>query len=80
MVEGCFKAHLFAVVQWFEHHPFRNRLGDPVELWCYDLYESIGPASYLPVQRIQSKFVAGKDVFNQETLLVVMPLQQKVFI
>lgn len=80
MVHGSFKAHCFAAVQWFEHHPSRNYLGDPVELWCYNLFESLGPASYLPVQRIQSKFVAGRDTFQEETLLVVMPLNQKVFI
>ena len=80
MVSGSFRAHYFAVVRWFEHHPSRNLLGDPVELWCHDLYESLGPASYLPVQRIHTKFVAAKDKFNEETLLVVMPLQQKVFL
>ena len=72
--------HIFSVVNWFESHPSRNLLGDPVELWCHELHESIGPASFLPIQRIYSKFVAAVDKFDEETLLVVMPLTQKVFI
>lgn len=58
---GSMKAHYFAVVNWFEFHPSRHLLGDPVELWCSDLYELFGPASYLPVQRIYSKFVADRQ-------------------
>lgn len=77
-INGSMKAHIFAVVHWFEYHPSRYLLGDPVELWC-QLHESLGPASFLPIQRIHSKFVAAIDKFDEETLLVVMPLSQKVF-
>lgn len=80
MYHGSFKPHYFAFVQWFEQHPSRRLFGDPVELWCHDIYEQHGPASYLPIQRIQSKFVAGEDKVEDETLLFVMPLQQKVFL
>lgn len=79
-IGGSFKPHYFAVVDWFESHPSRDLLGDPIELWCHDLHEAFGSASYLPVQMIHSKFVAAKDSFNEETLLVVMPLSQKIFL
>ena len=79
-VDGRMIPHIFSVVNWFESHPSRNLLGDPVELWCHELHESIGLASFLPIQRIYSKFVAAVDKFDEETLLVVMPLTQKVFI
>lgn len=78
--QGSFVPHYFAFVQWFEQHPTRNLVGKPVELWCHDIYEQLGPASFLPVQRIQSKFVAGEGEVAGETLLFVMPLQQKVFL
>ena len=79
-VGGSFKPHYFAVVDWFEPHPSKGLLGNPIELWCSDLHEVFGPASFLPVQRVHSKFVGAKNKFNEETLLVVMPLPQKVFI
>ena len=78
-VARSLKFHLFAAVEWFKSHPSRNSLGNSVELWCYDLFESFGPASYLPVQRIQTRFVAAIDKLDVETLLVVMPLQQKIY-
>lgn len=62
-INGSMKARIFAVVHWFEYHPSRYLLGDPVELWC-QLHESLGPASFLPIQRIHSKFVAAIDKFN----------------
>ena len=79
-IGGTFKPLYFAVVDWFESHPSKGLLGDPIELWCHYLHEAFGPASFLPVQRIHSKFVGTKDIFDEETLLVVMPLPQKVFI
>lgn len=80
MLNGSFKPHIFAFVQWFEVHPLRHLLGDAVELWCHDTFEDPGPASFLPVQRIQSKFVAGEDKMDEETLLFVMPLHQKAYL
>lgn len=79
MTTESFKAHYFAVVEWFESHRSKNHFGSPIELWCYDMYESLGPATFLPVQRIKIKFVAGKEYINSESLLVVMPMQQNVF-
>ena len=60
-VGGSFKFHLFAVVEWFKPHPSKNSLGEPTEVWCYDLFEPFGTASYLPVQRINTAFVAAVD-------------------
>ena len=79
-IGGMFKPHYFAVVDWFESHPSKDLLGAPIELWCHDLHEAFGPASFLPVQRIYSKFVGAIDKITDETMLVVMPLPQKVFI
>ena len=77
---GVFKPHYFAFVLWYEEHPSKELLGKPIEIWCHDIFEALGPASFLPVQRIYSKFVAGTDEIDQETLLFVIPLHQKIFI
>ena len=79
-VGGSFKFHLFVVVDWFKPHPSKNSLGEPTEVWCYDLFEPFGTASYLPVQRINTAFVAAVDKLDVETLLIVMPLPQKIYI
>lgn len=79
-VDGSFKSHFFAFVEWFKAHDSRHLLGGPTEIWCHDLFEPLGPASFLPVQRIESKFVAAVDKLSEETVLVVMPLSQKIFL
>ena len=77
---GVYKPHYFAFVLWFEEHPSRMLLGEPVELWCNNIFEALGPASFLPMQRIHSKFVAGTDIIDEEMMLFVMPLQQKIYL
>lgn len=79
-IGGSFKPHFFAFVEWFKPHISRHILGNPAEVWCHDLFEPLGPASFLPVQMIQSKFVAAVDKLNEETVLIVMPLCQKIFL
>ena len=71
--------HYFAFVSWFERHPSSQVVGEPVEVWCH-IHEQLGPASFLPLQRIHSKLVAGEGEIEGENVLFVMPLQQKVFI
>lgn len=75
-VQGSYIPHYFAFVSWFEEHPSKNIIGDPVQVWC-KIPEQLGPASFLPVQRIHSKFVAGEGDVAGEEVLFVMPLQQK---
>ena len=45
----------FARVSWFQRHPDQHlggRSGVAPEIWCGSVYENIGPASFLPIQRI----------------------------
>lgn len=67
----------FARVNWFQYNPSRFICG-PSEVtpkvWCANLFDSFGPSSFLPVQRIFGKFVAGYDTLNRENVLFVLPL------
>ena len=72
-------AHIFAYVRWFLPHPLKHTMGAPVEVWCSKLFEPSGAASFIPFQRIHSKFVAGFQDIEGENLLCVCPLGQKVF-
>ena len=51
--------HTFALVKWFASHPARHHFGYPVEVWCSNLFDISGPSQFLPVNRINSQFVAG---------------------
>ena len=65
---------VLAHISWFSPHPDRHALGKPAELWCASLFESFGLKSYLPVTNITSRCAHGFRKWNDENLLVVVPL------
>ena len=73
----------FAFVRWFQYHPERFHCGVEgvvPEVWCPSLFESLGPASFIPVQRLSRKFVAGYDKISEENVLFVMPLERRILV
>ena len=77
-VNGHYETCILAAVRWFQAHLSRYSLGAPVEVWCKDLFECEGGASFIPVQRIHGKFIPAIDIFNGEHVLVVCPLARKL--
>ena len=63
-------------INWYQNHPERFYFGKPMKVCCKDLFEQLGPASFIPVQRICSKFVPAIDKIKGEN--VVCPLPRKV--
>ena len=69
---------ILATVQWFQSHPSRNCLGAPVEMWCKDLFELEGGATFIPVKRLHGKFIPTFDIIQGGNVLVVCPLPRKL--
>lgn len=70
--------HILAQVRWFAK-PNENVLkyyGKPVEAWLRDVYDVEGPSTYIPVQRIKSKFVYAYDRVGGNNVIVVMPRER----
>jgi len=42
-----------AHVKWFQEHNARYELLKPAEIWHDDLFKPLGPASYIPIEKIQ---------------------------
>ena len=78
IVNGQYLSCILASVHWFQAHPSRHALGAPVEVWCKDLFEPEGNASFIPVQRIHGKFIPALDIVEGENVLVVCPLPRKL--
>lgn len=66
--------HLLAFVEWYlpANYETRYMFGKPVELWRADLCRVVGSASFIPVQRIKSKFVHIPVQIQSRNLLVVV--------
>ena len=77
-VNGQYVRCILAAVRWFQAHPSRHCLGAPVEVWCKDLFETEGEASFIPIQRIHGKFIPAIDMVQREHVLVVCPLMRRL--
>lgn len=78
-IDGKQESLCMAKVRWFQRHPERHRIGRPHEIWCRNLFEMEGPCTFIPIQRIHSQFVAAYDVIDKERVLIVCPLQRKLY-
>ncbi|XP_070568393.1 uncharacterized protein [Ptychodera flava] len=71
--------HVIAVVEWFKPMENNFEYSHPLSVWNGVEVEKPGPATYIPVQRICSKFVAVREKSKNNTILVASPLNRKVY-
>lgn len=66
---------VLAFVSWFFPHPHRYALGKPAELWCKSIFEPLDySCSFVPIKNIQCRCAHGIKEYQDEDLLVVIPL------
>ena len=65
--------HTFAVVNWPQVHPAKDSVGKPVQIWCYELFESTMNC-FVPVENIFSRVIIAVDTFEEERVLFVIPV------
>ena len=73
ILEGKNMSHVLVSLSWFKYHPKHSEIGKPVYVWCYDMFESFGVHSVVPVQFLQSRTVSLIDKFDEECVLFVCP-------
>ncbi len=64
---------LFAVGRWPQKHPRQHMMGKPVEVWCFNVYES-SFNSFVPVSSIQGRTIVATESVNDENVLIIIPL------
>ena len=72
-----FSPHVFAAVNWSKRYPGQHSFMDPITVWKEKNFELPGSASFIPVQRLHSKFAKAAIGSNQ---LVVSPIPAKVYV
>lgn len=66
---------ILAFVSWFFPHPHRYSMGKPTELWCNSMFESLNySCSFIPLQNIHCRCAYTVMKYQEEHLLVVIPL------
>ena len=80
VIHGELKSIVMAHVSWFQKHRDRHKHENGItEIWCKDVFEPFGPASFLPMQRIQCKIVGTVQAWKRENVLFVLPLEKKIY-
>ena len=68
-----------AFVRWFQEHSCRHSFMKPVEIWS-DMFTPLGPASFIPLERIIDVCVTRTLSMNGEVVIAVNPMRKKIFL
>ena len=68
-----------AFVRWFQEHSCRHSFMKPVEIWS-DMFTPLGPASFIPLERIIDVCVTCTLSMNGEVVIAVNPMRKKIFL
>ena len=79
-INGQQNIHVFAVVDWLTSSEQDFGYGNPLSVWLAKDFENAGPAVFLPVQRIHSKFLSADKLYSGQNYLVVSPICRRIFL
>jgi len=67
-------------VSWFEEHPKKTSLIQPIEVWCSNFSVPLGPVSFMPVMSIHHFCIARPMEIDRERVLAINPMNKKIFL
>ena len=69
-----FISHSFAHVFWPIHHPLHRCISKPFEIWSSNMFDNTSDNCFIPVQNIISLSLTAHQVYEDEAVLVTVPL------
>lgn len=79
-IEGKQLIHAFAVVNWLKSSEQDFGFGNPLSVWMAKDFEHAGPAVFLPIQRIHSKFLSTEKLHSGQRYLIVSPICRRILL
>lgn len=76
LIHGKPLAHVFAVLSWYKPSEMDFGFLKPITVWSADLRELPGPAMFMPVHRIFSKYAYAVHHHNNRKYLIISPMRQ----
>ena len=76
--DGIVRALAMVKVEWYKSHPNKDMYGTGLQLWNRDNFEDFGPASYIPIHCINSKFAPAYGSVNITTQTTSAPVYESV--
>ena len=78
-IEGKQNVHVFAVVNWLKSSEQDFGFGNPLSVWLARDFEH-GPAVFLPVQRIHSKFLSTDKLHSGQMYVIVSAMCKRLLL
>ena len=79
-IKGKQAIHTFAVVNWLKSSEQDLGFGNPLSVWLPNNIEHGGPAVFLPVQRIHSKFLFVDKLYSGQRYLICSPICRRILL
>ena len=79
-VDGEQPTHVFAVVDWLKPSQRDFDYQNPLSVWYAKQYELAGPAAFLPLQRVHSRFISVEELHDDVKYLVVSPVCRRIYL
>lgn len=71
LIVNNIKVHFLVHVSWYLSHPACNDMGKPVQIWCNDIFDTLG---FIPLDLYRCRCVHCDMLYKDEHVLVVIPL------
>ena len=79
-VHGMSRPIVLAYVRWFQKHSAENMYKTELaKVYAKSIYEIEGPAVFVPIQKIKSKFISGFAKVKGEAVRIVLPKPPKLY-
>ena len=79
-VDGHQLNHMFAVTDWLKPSETDFEYANPLSVWYAKNYELPGPAIFLPVQRLHSRFVSVEEIHSGKKYCIVSPIYRRIYL
>ena len=79
-IKGKQNIHAFEVVNWLKSSEQDLGFGNSLSVWLPDKFEHGGPAVFLPVQRIHSKFLFVNKLYSGQRYLICSPICRRILL
>lgn len=76
-INGSIKQHLFAAVRWNVKYPYDLGYLLPIDVVYQERFEEPSFATFLPVQRIHSTYIAMTKIIGGSPVSVTIPIERK---
>ena len=78
-IDGKQAIHAFVIVNWLRLSEQDFGFGSPLSVWYARNFEDSGPAVFLPLQRIHSKFLFACKLYSGQQYLICSPICMRIF-